>query len=147
MSAASLRFSSFALIAALALSAAPALAKDFCIDRASTASLNPDFILRNFKIPKAGKCKPVLGVVNFPIATAISGAACGAPDGASVSFALNVGFMPGPLGAVVPSTGSVQAVNVALATDTLTGLAFSYEGGSPSGGAATGAECKGLLLP
>ncbi len=141
-----MRFVSLLILGVLVI-ATPVLAKDFCIDRASTASLNPDFILRNFKVPKAGKCRPVLGVLNFPTASAISGTACGAPDGASVSFALTVGFMPGPLGAMIPSVGSSLPVNVALATDTLTGLAFSYEGGSASGGAATGAECKGLLLP
>jgi len=138
----------FATIAAVfLLAAAPAGAKDFCIDRASTAAVNPDFILRKFKLPKAGKCKPIVGVVNIPGASVVTGAACGSPDGASVSFALSVGFMPGPLGASIPSTGSTLPVNVLLATDDLTGLAFSYDGDTPSGGTAIGAKCKNLLLP
>ena len=129
------------IAAALVLAAVPAAAKDFCIDRAGGA--NPDFVIRNFKVPKAGKCKAVLGVVN-PILPEglLSGVACGSSDGTHVSFALNVGTMPGPLGASVVSTGAAFGLNVLLATDTLEGLAFIYSGGAPSGGVATGTECK-----
>jgi len=129
----------------VALTAAPAAAKDFCIDRDDTAP-NPDFVFRNFKLPKAGKCKPLLGFVNTFGRSAITGTACGSSDGTHVSFVLTVGFMPGPLEASVPSTGSVLPVNVLLAKADLTGLAFSY-GSATSGGDAVGAECKNLPIP
>jgi hypothetical protein len=136
----------FRLLAAcavlLASTAVPATAKDFCIDRASTGP-NPDFVIRSFKVPKAGKCKPAIGVGSPSFSPILlNGVACGSSDGTHVSFQLNAGTMPGPLGAQVPSTGAAFGLNVVLATDTLQGLAFVYSGDTPSGGAATGAECK-----
>ena len=132
--------------AALVLAAGPAAAKDFCIDRTSTG-VNPDFVIRNFKVPKAGKCKAVIGVGNPLTAILLNGVACGASDGTHVSFQLNGGSMPGPLGATVQSTGSSFGVNVVLATDTLEGLASLYSGDTVSGGAATGVECKVPAIP
>ncbi len=135
-----------AITAALVFVAAPAAAKDFCIDRADTAA-NPDFILENFKIPKAGKCKPLLGLATPIVRSVISGAACGSSDGTHVSFALTIGFMPGPLEASIPSTGNTVPFNVLLRTADLTGLAFSRVGSTADGGAASGAECKNETIP
>jgi hypothetical protein len=130
----------------LALTATAALAKDFCIDRDDTAP-SPDFVLRNFALPKKGKCKPILGFANTLTRSAIAGTACGSSDGAHVSFTFTVGFMPGPLEASIPSTGSMLPVNVLLARADLTGLAFSYAGSSPDGSDAVGSECKDLTIP
>jgi hypothetical protein len=131
------------------LAAVPAAAKDFCIDRASTAGIDPDFVIYNFKVPKAGKCKQVIGAGNpeFFSAIIVSGVACGSSDGTQVSFQLNAGSMPGPLGAPVTSTGSAFDLNVLLARDTLQGLAFVYSDSTVSGGAASAAECKKPEVP
>jgi hypothetical protein len=134
------------LVASFVLTAAPAAAKDFCIDIAETPP-NPDFILENFKLPKKGKCKPLIGVGNpvFSVSV-VTGAACASSDESQVSFAFTQGVMPGPLGAMVPSVGGSVVWNVLLARDDLTGLGFSRVGTTTTGGAAVGSECTNDVI-
>jgi hypothetical protein len=134
------------LVACLALTAAPATAKDFCIDIDGTLP-NPDFIFENFKVPKKGKCKPLIGVGD-PVFTVsvVTGAACASSDESQVSFAFTQGVMPGPLGAMVPSLGNAASWNVLLARDDLTGLGFSRVGTTTTGGDAVGSECTNDVI-
>ena len=69
------------IVFALLLAARAMADEDYCID--NLVSPNDPFVLKAFKIPKAGECTTVIGHHVFAV---LSGVACSASNGSHVTF-------------------------------------------------------------
>lgn len=112
-------------LAAAALLAGTALARDLCIDDTGNGA-NPDYVFTKFRLPRPGTCRPFVGFV-WPFGaneeSSLQGVACAPSSGTIVNFTVTVGRPPNlnPIG----GPGDVRFLTMVLQRSNLQGR-YSY---------------------